>query len=86
VTADPASRIPVIIGAGEINDPPAVATEGMDSPGLMAEALRAADRDAGGGWLAARDYDVQALADETEPVGTSGQAAIGATGLVEWRF
>jgi acetyl-CoA C-acetyltransferase len=55
MTADPASRIPVIIGAGEINDRPAVATEGMDSPGLMAEALRAADRDADGGWLVSLD-------------------------------
>jgi acetyl-CoA C-acetyltransferase len=51
----PADRIPVIIGTGEINDRPAVATEGMDSLGLMVEALRAADRDAGNGWLAALD-------------------------------
>jgi acetyl-CoA C-acetyltransferase len=50
-----AERIPVIIGVGEINDRPDVATEGLDSPGLMVEALRRADQDAGGGWLAALD-------------------------------
>ncbi|MGB8842317.1 MAG: hypothetical protein WCC64_14750, partial [Aliidongia sp.] len=50
-----AERIPVIIGVGEINDRPDVAAEGMDSADLMAEALRLADQDAGGGWLAALD-------------------------------
>jgi acetyl-CoA C-acetyltransferase len=50
-----AERIPVIIGAGEINDRPEIATEGLDSLGLMAAALQAADRDAGGNWLGALD-------------------------------
>jgi acetyl-CoA C-acetyltransferase len=47
--------IPVIIGVGQINDrdEPAKAALGLDSLGLMEAALRAADRDAGGGWLSA---------------------------------
>ncbi len=45
-------RIPVIIGVGQVNDRPADPREGLDPPGLMAEALRRADADAGGGWLA----------------------------------
>lgn len=44
-------RIPVIIGVGQINDRPADPQEGLDPAGLMAEALRRADADAGGGWL-----------------------------------
>lgn len=46
-------RIPVIVGVGQVNDRPDVPTEGLDSLGLMVEALRRADEDAGGGWLAA---------------------------------
>jgi acetyl-CoA C-acetyltransferase len=52
------SRIPVIIGVGQVNDRDAVtgaASLGLDSLGLMAAALRAADRDAGGGWLSRLD-------------------------------
>src|SRR5580698_8500673 len=47
--------IPVIIGVGQVNDrdEPAKAALGLDSLGLMEAALRAADRDAGGGWLSA---------------------------------
>ena len=45
------SRIPVIVGVGQINDRPEVPHEGLDSLGLMVEALRRADKDAGGGWL-----------------------------------
>jgi acetyl-CoA C-acetyltransferase len=48
-------RLPVIIGVGEINDRPAVASEGLDSVALMAAALREAERDAGGAWLGALD-------------------------------
>jgi len=55
MSAVAAERIPVIIGAGEINDRPEIATEGLDSLGLMAAALQAAERDAGGGWLAVLD-------------------------------
>jgi acetyl-CoA C-acetyltransferase len=45
------TRIPVIIGVGQFNDRPARDIDGMDPIGLMMEALRRADRDAGGGWL-----------------------------------
>ncbi|MCX7864028.1 MAG: acetyl-CoA acetyltransferase [Novosphingobium sp.] len=48
-------RIPVIIGVGEINDRPDDPQQGLDSAGLMARALERADRDAGGGWIAACD-------------------------------
>jgi acetyl-CoA C-acetyltransferase len=51
------SRIPVIIGVGQYNDRPLLDVNGMDSLGLMLEALRRADRDAGGGWLS----DIQSL-------------------------
>ena len=47
----PESRIPVIVGVGQINDRPDVPHEGMDSLGLMVEALKRADADAGSGWL-----------------------------------
>jgi acetyl-CoA C-acetyltransferase len=45
--------IPVIIGVGQINDrdEPNKASASLDSLGLMEAALRAADLDAGGGWL-----------------------------------
>jgi acetyl-CoA C-acetyltransferase len=49
--------IPVIIGVGQVNDrdEPGKSALGLDSLGLMEAALRAADHDAGGGWLAALD-------------------------------
>lgn len=50
-----AARTPVIIGVGEINDRPATAAAGLDSAGLMLAALRAADADAGGDWVARCD-------------------------------
>lgn len=50
MSLDPA-RIPVVVGVGEVNDRPSVAEAGLDSAGLMAAALRAADADAGGGVL-----------------------------------
>lgn len=45
------SRIPVIIGVGQINDRPDDPRDGLDPIGLMAAALKRADTDAGGGWL-----------------------------------
>ena len=51
-----ADRIPVIIGVGEINDRPHADEPGLDSVELMAEALRRADADAGGKWLARADW------------------------------
>src|SRR5580700_7389925 len=48
---DPA-RIPVIIGVGQVNDRPTDPAAGLDSLGLMQAALKEADRDAGGGWIA----------------------------------
>lgn len=60
-TTDP-ERIPVIVGVGQINDRPADPDEGLDSLGLMIAALRAADSDAGGGWLA--DLDSLAIVDQ----------------------
>jgi acetyl-CoA C-acetyltransferase len=48
-------RTPVIIGVGQINDRPETPEAGLDPVGLMAAALRIADADAGGGWLAELD-------------------------------
>ena len=45
-------NIPVIVGVGEINDRPEQPGDGLDPVGLMAEAVRRADVDAGGGLLA----------------------------------
>ena len=50
------TRIPVIIGVGEINDRPEADAPGLDSVELMAAAARNADADAGGGWLARADW------------------------------
>ncbi|MEO1968525.1 MAG: acetyl-CoA acetyltransferase [Sphingomonadaceae bacterium] len=44
-------RIPVIVGVGQVNDRPETPQDGLDPVGLMAEALRRADRDTGGDWL-----------------------------------
>jgi acetyl-CoA C-acetyltransferase len=52
---DPA-RIPVIVGVGQINDRPGPGQDGLDSVELMAAAARAADADAGGGFLARCDW------------------------------
>ena len=51
------SRIPVIIGVGQVNDRDENDRKavGLDSLGLMEAALHAADADAGGGWLAQID-------------------------------
>jgi len=45
-------NLPVIIGVGQINDRPVDEGVSMNPVELMAAALRAADADAGGGWLA----------------------------------
>jgi len=44
-------NIPVIVGVGQINDRPENPLDGLNSVELMAEALKAADQDAGGNWL-----------------------------------
>jgi acetyl-CoA C-acetyltransferase len=46
------TRIPVIIGIGQLNDRPESPELGLDPPGLMAAALRLAEADAGGDILA----------------------------------
>ncbi len=48
-------RIPVIAGIGEIKDRPSDPALGLEPAALMAEALRRADADAGGGLLARLD-------------------------------
>ena len=45
------TRIPVIIGVGQVNDRTEDPAEALDSFALMREALGAADAEAGGGWL-----------------------------------
>ena len=50
--------LPVIVGVGQVNDRPAVPGDGMDPVAMMAEALRRAASDAGGGggWLEDCDH------------------------------
>lgn len=55
-------HIPVIVGVGQINDRPADPEHGLDPLGLMVAALRLADADAGGEWLA--DLDSLAIVDQ----------------------
>ena len=50
-----ASRIPVIVGVGQVNDRPEDPAAALDPVALMAAALREADADAGGGWLTGID-------------------------------
>lgn len=54
--------IPVIVGVGQVNDRPAEPASGLDSAGLMKAALRKAEQDAGGTWLA--DLDSLAVVDQ----------------------
>jgi len=49
------SRIPVIVGVGQINDRPKDDADGLNSFDLMKAALQAADQDAGGGWVTKLD-------------------------------
>ena len=51
----PADRTPVIIGIGEITDRPGDPALALEPLALMAAAIRAADADAGGDWLARVD-------------------------------
>ncbi len=51
----PADRTPVIIGVGDIIDRPADPALAREPLQLMADAIHAADADAGGGWLARID-------------------------------
>lgn len=85
--SDP-EHIPVIIGVGQINDRPEDPDQGLDSLGLMVEALKLADADAGGGLLSA--IDSLAIVDQisfyhlgklTEPLA----AAIGANPKVNYQ-
>lgn len=48
---DDAARIPVIVGAGQVNDRPETDEAALDTLGLMVRALELADADAGGGLL-----------------------------------
>jgi len=50
------TRIPVIVGCGQVNDRAGIGAEGLDSLGLMIAAARAADQDAGDGLLAQTDW------------------------------
>ncbi len=43
------TRIPVIIGVGQVNDRPSDDADALDSRQLMEAAIRTADADAGGG-------------------------------------
>jgi hypothetical protein len=51
----PADRTPVIVGVGEVLDRPAEPAAALEPLALMEAAMRAADADAGGGWLARLD-------------------------------
>jgi len=61
MSSDKYNLIPVIIGVGQVNDRQQQnkasldSLESLDSLGLMEAALRAADLDAGGGWLSELD-------------------------------
>ena len=81
MVADP-ERIPVIVGVGQVNDRPDSPQQGLDSGGLMIAALKAADSDAGGGWLA--DVDSLALVSQMSwpllnPLTETVASGIGAT-------
>jgi acetyl-CoA C-acetyltransferase len=70
------TRIPVIIGVGQLNDRPENPELGLDPPGLMAAALRLAAADAGDGNLLA-DLDSLAIVepDQLPPPRQSVRAA-----------
>jgi acetyl-CoA C-acetyltransferase len=79
--SDPA-RIAVIVGVGQVNDRPADPMQGMEPLDLMRAALEAADKDAGGGWLA--DVDSIAVVQQISfraqnPLAEKVGAAIGAS-------
>jgi acetyl-CoA C-acetyltransferase len=66
---DAANRTPVIVGVGEVNDRADVGTLPRSAIDLMVEALRVADRDAGGKFISLVDtlYVVRALTAAAEP-------------------
>lgn len=80
-----AEHRPVIVGVGQVNDRPEVAEAGRDPLELMEAALRLADRDAGGGWLAGLDrvatVDQISFPDLDGIAGTLAER-LGATGAV----
>ncbi len=57
-----AEHTPVIVGVGQVNDKPADPQVGLEPLALMEAALRQADEDAGGGWLAR--LDMLAIVDQ----------------------
>ena len=57
-----ASRIPVIVGVGQVEDRTDDPFAALDPVALMVDALRQADADGGGGWL--RDLDSLAVVDQ----------------------
>lgn len=50
------TRIPVIIGVGQVNDRPSDDADALDSRQLMEAAIRTADADAGGGFISRIDW------------------------------
>lgn len=73
-------RIPVIVGVGQVNDRPGRPEDGLDPVALMAEALRRADGDGGGGLLADCDslaVVAQISAPQLSPVQGRLAAALG---------
>jgi acetyl-CoA C-acetyltransferase len=87
MTVDTA-RIPVIVGIGQINDRPTDPQQGMDSLDLMESALRIADQDAGGGWLARLDslaVTDQISFPELNPVTQALAGRIGATPRIAYQ-
>ncbi|MGJ3628536.1 hypothetical protein AB5I41_19260 [Sphingomonas sp. MMS24-JH45] len=72
----------MIVGVGQVNDRPADPMQGMEPLDLMRAALEAADKDAGGGWLA--DVDSVAVVQQISfraqnPLAEKVGAAIGAS-------
>lgn len=75
-------KVPVIVGVGQVNDRPDNPDEGLDSGGLMIAALRRAEGDAGGIWLADVDWlgiVSQLSFPQLNPLTDTVAAAIGAT-------
>lgn len=75
-------RIPVIVGIGQVNDRPSDPQAGLDSAGLMEAALREAERDTGGSWLAPLDslaVVAQISFAELNPIAPALAARLGAS-------
>ena len=69
------SRIPVIVGVGEITDKPANPAQGLEPLALMAEALKRAEQDAGARLVAEIELDRSRQPGELALRG-SGAAAV----------